>query len=230
MLMDLDSGLNHKEAGYVADEYYFALQSEQQEAEEYEGRTVYPRWGRGGGYGGTTYGWSRYERTSTGYPIPPRTYISRHPWEQPSGTLTEDRLMEILAQRDREFEERLKRTKLEDQLTKLVENVTKLAMEVKNIKENPPVAIPPNVVTKDELEKQRADQYVKTLERQIAAMEKTVEKYERLIEKAEDRHKEELKELQQRYEKQLEKLYEELKEARRHASRPTEGYKEDTYR
>jgi methyl coenzyme M reductase subunit C-like uncharacterized protein (methanogenesis marker protein 7) len=70
--------------------------------------------------------------------------------------LTEDRLMEIFARRDRKFKERLRRTKLEDQSTKLVENVTKLAMEVKNIKENPPVAVPPDVVTEAELEKQRA--------------------------------------------------------------------------
>ena len=230
MLMDLDSGLNHKEAGYVADEYYFALQSEQQETEEYESMTTYPRWERGGGYGGATYGWSRYERTSTGYPIPPRTYTGRRPWEQPSGVLTEDRLMEILAQRDREFEERLRQRRLEDNLTQLMKQVINLSNEIKNIKENPPTAVPPDVVTKADLEKQRADSYMKMLEKQVEILKETVGKYERLIERAKSEHKEELKELQQRYEKQLEKLYEELKEARRHASRSTEGYREDSYR
>ncbi|MDJ0269634.1 MAG: hypothetical protein NXY59_03620 [Aigarchaeota archaeon] len=43
---------------YVADEYYFALQSGQQQAEEFECMTAYPRWGRG--CGGAAYGWSRF--------------------------------------------------------------------------------------------------------------------------------------------------------------------------
>jgi len=230
MLMDLDSGLNHKEAGYVADEYYFALQSEQQEAEEYEGMTAYPRWERGGGYGGATYGWSRYETRSRGYPIPPRTYTTRRPWEQPSGVLTEDKLLEILDRRDREFEERLRRTKLEDQLTTLVKNVTQLAMEIKNIKENPPSAVPPDVVTKADLEKERADSYMKMLERQVKKKKKMVDKYEATLKEAEARHEKILEKVESRYREEIKEMRNKLEEAIRHSSRSVEGYKDDAVR
>ena len=230
MLMDLDSGLNHKEAGYVADEYYFALQSEQQETEEYEGMTTYPRWERGGGYGGATYGWNRYERTSTGYPIPPRTYTGRRPWEQPSGVLTEDRLMEILAQRDREFEERLRQRRLEDNLTQLMKQVINLSNEIKNIKENPPAAVPPDVVTKADLEKQRADSYMKMLERQVEMLEKAVEKYESALKEAEARHEKILDKVESRYREEIKEMQKKLEDLMRRSVRTTEGYKDDSVR
>jgi len=230
MLMDLDSGLNHKEAGYVADEYYFALQSEQQETEEYEGMTAYPRWERGGGYGGATYGWSRYETRSTGYPIPPRTYTGRRPWEQPSGTLTEDRLMEILAQRDREFEERLRQRRLEDNLTQLMKQVINLSNEIKNIKENPPSAVPPDVVTKADLEKQRADSYMKMLERQVEMLEKTVEKYESALKEAEARHEKILDKVESRYREEIKEMQKKVEDLMKRSSRTIEGYKDDAVR
>jgi len=230
MLMDLDSGLNHKEAGYVADEYYFALQSEQQETEEYEGMTTYPRWERGGGYGGATYGWSRYETSRTGYPIPPRTYTSRHPWEQPSGVLTEDRLMEILAQRDREFEERLRQRRLEDNLTQLMKQVINLSNEIKNIKENPPSVVPPDVVTKADLERERADSYMKMLERQVDALEKAVEKYEAALKEAESRHEKIVEKIEQRYREEIKELRNKLEDTIRRSSRSIEGYRDDSVR
>jgi len=228
MLLDLDSGLKRKEASYVAEEYYYALQSEREEAEETYGRTVYPRtWGEEG-YSTTTYGWSR-SRTSTSFLPPAREYGARRPWEPQRGFLTEDRLLEILEERDRRFEERLRQQKIEDTLTNLMKQVISLSNEIKNIKENPPSAIPPNVVTREELEKQRADAYVKMLERQIETMEKTLEKYEELIRNTEEKYREELKELQKTYREELKDLREKYEKARESA-RSIQSYRDDTIR
>jgi prefoldin subunit 5 len=223
MLIDLDSGLKQKETGYVADEYYFALQSER-EVEGYEGRGFYPRVEGGEREYGGYYGWGRRETEDRGYRYtPPR---ARYAEPVP---LTEDRLMEILDRRDKEYEERQRRLRLEDHLTDMMKEVISLRNELRTIKENPPVMTPPNVVTKEELERQRADSYMKMLERQVETLEKAVEKYENLLSRAEDRHKEELKEVQQAYKEELKALRDELNAVRKEVGRG-EGYKEDTYR
>jgi len=103
-------------------------------------------------------------------------------------------------------------------------------MEVKNIKENPPVAVPPDVVTKDELEKQRADAYVKMLERQINALEKAVDKYESALKEAEARHEKILEKVEQRYREEVKELRNKLEDTIRHSSRSVEGYKDDSVR
>lgn len=229
MLLDLDSGLKSREASYVADEYYFALQKEH-EVEEYGGRTVYPKFGGEGEYG-TAYGWGRREYGGTQY-TPSTSLYPKRSWEEPSGagTLTEQRLMEILERRDRDFQERFRREKMEDTLTELMKQVINLSNEIKNLKENPPSSIPSDVVTKADLEKREADSYMRMLERQVDTLEKAVDKYENLIKESEEKHRTQLKEIQQGYKDDLKELRRELDEARKHSERTSEGYKEDAYR
>lgn len=237
MLMDLDSGLNHKETGYVADEYYFALQSERQEAEEYEGMTTYPKWERGEGYSGATSGWGvgprhRYESRPIRYPVSQRAYTTWRSWEESGagGTLTEDRLLEILDRRDREFEDRLQKTKMEDTLTNLMKQMIQLQNEIKNIKENPPTTIPFDVVTKADLEKNRADSYMKMLERQVDTLEKAVDKYESALKEAEAKHENILEKIESRYREEIKDLQKKVEEQMSRTVRTTEGYKDDSVR
>ena len=138
--------------------------------------------------------------------------------------------MEILAQRDREFEERLRQRRLEDNLTQLMKQVINLSNEIKNIKENPPSAIPPNVVTREELEKQRADSYMKMLERQVEMLEKTVEKYESALKEAEARHEKILDKVESRYREEIKEMQKKVEDLMRRSVRTTEGYKDDSIR
>ena len=238
MLMDLDSGLNPKEAGYVADEYYYAVQNERRAAAEAAERPGTYMWGGGekdqyGGYG--RYG-GEYSRPA---PLSPYSYPSgygsgygdsqrRQAWGQ-QGVLTEDRLMQILEERDRQFQDAMRRQRVEDSLSELMKQVIDLANEVKQLKENPPTAVPPDVVTRAELEKERSDAYMKMLERQVAALEKAVERYESALKEAEDRHEKILDKVEAKHREEVKELRDKLEDTMR-SSRAVEGYKDDSVR
>jgi len=90
--------------------------------------------------------------------------------------------------------------------------------------------VPPDVVTKADLEKQRADSYMKMLERQVEMLEKAVEKYESALKEAESRHEKILEKVEQRYREEIKELRNKLEETIRRSSRSVEGYRDDSIR
>jgi hypothetical protein len=232
MLMDLDTGLRSKEAGYVADEYYLALKAEEEEEaggppRRYDAerrREPYPR----------EYETEDYPRRRLDYEYGRRAwdydygygYGYRGVREEP---VTERRLHELLRERDREFEDMLERRKHRDELSELREMVTKLTMELKAVKENPPAAAPPDVVTKADLEKVRKDEYVEALKLQMDRLEKDRAEVVALLKEERTSHRDELKELEKTYTARIEKLEDRIREEEKKGG-AVQGYKDDTLR
>jgi len=245
LLRDLDTGLPDKAIHYLTDDYYWALQQEQRKAQQMGVRVVYPlgpieepvvepRYEGAYGYPRReTYPYyppsyeprypvgPRYE-----YPQPPaRTHRPSYGYPQAQALTAEDVRRIIREERMRELE----KTKYDE----LMEKIAKLAEEVKALKERPPTPIvPPNVVTKEELEKREKDAYIKTLEKTVESMKETVAKYEQMIDKIQDRYermlekerekrkedREKLIELMKDYQKQIEKMREKMDELRTKAT------------
>lgn len=225
MLRDLDSGVKGKETSYIAEEYYYALESESQEQAEYSGRRTYPRSStrsestRGGGMFMPTSS-RRGSRSSRSYDSR-QSYRSKRkePWERSDEPLDRQTLMDILERRDREFEQRMERQKREKELGNLREMVVQLTTELKNMKENPPSAVPPDVVTKADLMEKEQTSYVKALQLQMENLKEDRKELMGTLKEDRNRHREDLKELQQAYNEQLEGLQKKLEEERRRAQR-----------
>lgn len=212
MLRSLDSGIKQKsEMEYVVGDYYEAVQAEHDRTRD-TGDRHYPPftereeaggpWPTGGGPEEIFF--PRFDQQ--GRRIVPREGAV-------STALTERRLMEILDQRESRQRERERFDRMEDATSDLREMVTKLTMEIKNVKDNPPTTTPPDVVTKAELAKMQTDSYVKMLEKQSESMEKAVDKYDVLLDKVQTRHEAQVKEIREAYEKRVDKLEEDVKEA-----------------
>jgi len=111
-----------------------------------------------------------------------------------------------------------------------MKQVIKLGEEIKALKEHPPVSTPPNVVTKEELEKMRADSYIETLKLQLESLKEDRKELLSTLKEDRERFREEFRILREWYDKKIEKMEEELKEAERRAGRTTEGYRSDEIR
>ncbi|MFB0543220.1 MAG: hypothetical protein ACETVR_00415 [Candidatus Bathyarchaeia archaeon] len=233
-LMDLDTGVNRKEASYVTEEYYLALQAEEDAAREVEGRT-WPMRRRESGYGGT-YG-GRYpeggQPTDAGYD----RGFERRSWgsydrgrEEP---LTMRGLLDILERRERDLEDRMRRSTLEDKMSSISEDIGVLATELRNLKENPPTAPVP----------QGSSDYERSLQHTIDRQDKRHEEMMDILKTERSESKEDMrdfretskadmKELRDIYEKRIEDQEKTFKEELDKKGTPhdTTGYKEDAMR
>lgn len=134
-LMELDSGVNLKEARYVTEEYYLALQAEKEANRQAEGgawtmrrREPEPR----GVYGGRYLG---MEEPQTGY----RHDVDRGPMERPPETKREEQLtmrdaMDILERQERDWDERIRMEREKKKVERLRKDIRILTTEIKNLK------------------------------------------------------------------------------------------------
>lgn len=135
-LMDLDSGVNMKEASYVTEEYCLALQAEKEANRQAEGgawtmqrHEPEPRGGYGGGYLGMG-------GPQTGY----RHDVDRGPRERPPETKREESLtmrdvMDILERRERNRDKRIRMEREKEKVERLGRDMRLLATEIKNLKQ-----------------------------------------------------------------------------------------------
>ncbi len=219
-LMDLDTGVNRKEASYVTEEYYLALQAEEDAARQTETRGWPMRRREPGGAGryplredqptGREYERSLYGR-------PGDRYDSGR-----EGPLTRRDIMDILERRERDLEDRMRRGTLEDKMGSISEDITVIATELRNLKENPPVQPAPT----------GPSEYEKSLEHTIERQDKRQEELMTLIKEERSETKDDMKEIRETYETRLEKQKDELRDEidRRSTPYDTSGYRDDSIR
>jgi len=220
-LMDLDTGVNRKESSYVTEEYYLALQAEEDTARQAEGRS-WPMKRREPG------GFSRYpsrEDQPTGRQWGYDRSLGRPGDRYERGKedpLTMRGLYDILERRERELEDRMRRSTLEDKMGSIGEDISVLATELRNLKDNPPV----------QPAQTGPSEYEKSLEHTIDRQDKRQEELMTLIKEERSEAKEDMKEIRNTYGDRVDKLQEDLKASERRATSKTstEGYKADEIR
>ena len=217
-LRSLDTGLSKAaEINYVVEDYFIALQAEEKRAQEFsEGGRSYPTRRGEPGYSSGTYPLEGEQPTgrqlgydrSLGRPGD-RSERGR---EEP---LTMRSLYDILERREREsrafmerrerdLEDRMRRSTLEDKVGSIGEDISVLATELRNLKENPPVQPQPQgesdyekmlqhtIGRQDERLKELLDRTDRDRTETKADLKEQREYYEGLIDKQEARFKEDL--------------------------------------
>ncbi len=225
-LRRLDTGLSKvAEIDFIVEDYYLAIQAEREKSRELsEGRT-WPmqrrdQIDRGGRY-------PMGEEQPTGRQWNYDKGFDRRPWDRSSdsgreGGLTRHDLMDILERRERDLEDRMRRSTLEDKMGSIGEDISVLATELRNLKENPPVQPAPT----------GPSDYERTLEHTIDRQDKRQEELMTLVKEERSEAKADMKELRDNYGGRVDKLQEDLKATERRASSrsSTEGYKADEMR
>jgi len=219
-LMDLDTGVNRKEASYVTEEYYLALQAEEDAARQAEGRSWPMRRREPGGAGryplredqptGREYERSLYGR-------PGDRYDSGR-----EGPLTRRDIMDILERRERDLEDRMRRGTLEDKMGSIGEDISVLATELRNLKDNPPVQPAPT----------GPSEYEKSLEHTIERQDKRQEELMTLIKDERSEAKTDMKEIRDTYDRRFDDQEKRFKEDldKRGTPHDTSGYRDDSVR
>ncbi|MBA7607198.1 hypothetical protein ES703_14356 [subsurface metagenome] len=238
-LSKIESGIKRSEADYIADEYFFALQHEQEKAEDYEG-------GRGGvgsypsrrpadsGYSSPRGHGSSPSREREDYSYPKRQSSGGRPWERGGGggqaPMTEERLTEMLDRRDHEFEERLRRTRLEDNVSDMGKQMVKMTEELIHLRDNPPSTIPADMITAEDLKAMKADSYQQALELQLTTMKDDRKELMDVLKDERKDSKERDKDLREFYDKKISKMEDKLESSKRDRPTSTDGYKDDNVR
>jgi len=253
-LLRMKSGVKDaEEAAFIAQEYADALEAEMREAErqglEYPISSPISMDRRPTPTPSIGFRRPRYEEpqryeSSFGYGF---SAFRRPRYEEPrqgeGQFLTREELMKTLMEWERQREEKTKMDRLLELIQQQQETIVRLQEELKTLRENPPQAMPPNVITKEELqalmEKKEKDAYQRYLEQEL---EKTRREIDRLLEsreKADEKWEKRMKELQERYEKLIEKIEERYREDREKLEKKIEearkeaevrGYKSDEVR
>lgn len=223
-LMDLDTGLKKREVSYITEEYYLAIQQEEDMSHDRESRSYPMRRGepgRGAGYP-TRYG-GRDQPTGAGYD----GGLERRPWDRSydsgrEGPLTRRGIMDILERRERDLEDRMRRSTLEDKMGSISEDISVLATELRNLKDRPPTQPVP----------QGPSDYEKSLEHTIDRQDKRQEELMTLVKEERSEAKDDMKEIREIYESRLEKQKDELRDEidKRGTPHDTSGYRDDSVR
>jgi len=181
-----------------------------------------------------------YDRYSQYSPYSPYRPYEELPQQK---ALSKEDVLRMIMEWDRQREEKTKMDKLMDMIAEQQRIIAQLQAELKTLRENPPAAVPPDVVTKEEFERilsQRdKDAYQKYLEMQLQDTKEQINRLLESREKADEKWEQRLKEFQERYEKiiakleadykeEREKLMKKIEEAKREAA--IQGYKTDEAR
>ena len=222
-LMDLDTGVNRKEASYVTEEYYLAIQAEEEATRQAEGRTWPMRRGESG-YGGTYGGgYPKRDQPDTGYDRgSERRSWDRYESGREERPLTTRDLMDILERRERDLEDRMRRSTLEDKMGSISEDISVLATELRNLKDNPPMQPQP----------QGEGDFVKALQHTIERQDRRQDELMDIVRTERGEAKDDAKELREIYEKRLENQEKKLREEidRKGTPYDTTGYRDDGVR
>lgn len=222
-LMDLDTGLKKREVSYITEEYYLAIQQEEDMSRDRESRSYPMRRGepeRGAGYP-TRYG-GRDQPTGAGYDGD----FERRPWDRSQRypderMLDERRLMDILERERRNWEEQARKEREQETIGQLREDIGVMATELRNLKENPPVVQPQGESDYEKMLKH-------TIERQDESMKGLIDRSDK--DRAET--KTDLKEQREYYEGLIDKQEVRFKEDmdKRGTPHDTSGYRDDSVR
>ena len=222
-LMDLDTGLKKREVSYITEEYYLAIQQEEDMSRDRESRSYPMRKGeprRGAGYP-TSYG-GRDQPTGAGYDGD----LERRPWDRSQRypderMLDERRLTDILQRERRNWEEQARKEREQETLGQLREDIGVMATELRNLKDNPPVVQPQGESDYEKMLKH-------TIERQDENMKGLVDRSD----KDRTETKTDLKEQREYYEGLIDKQDARFKEDldKRGTPYDTSGYKDDSVR
>ncbi len=235
-LSRIESGIKKSEADYIADEYYFALQHEDEQAAEFGGGGVgsYPR--RGGSESSSTYSGYGARRTTRGQEDPSsvssRRPGSQRPWDaqQQDGPLSEAKLLDLLDRRDRDRDQRDRERTVEKDVSEMGKTMVELMQEIRHMKENPPSSVPADMVTLDQLKSQQADSYQKAMELQLETMKDDRKELLVALKDTQTENKETVKEIRDFYSEKIERMENKLEDAKRNTPRSTDGYKDDNVR
>jgi len=224
-LRSLDTGLSKvAEINFIVEDYFLSLQAETEKSREFsEGRGSYQIRRGEPGYSSGRYSLGEDQPTGRqwGYDRslgrPGDRYERGR--EEP---LTTRGLYDILERRERDLEERMRRSTLEDKMGSIGEDISVLATELRNLKDNPPVQPAPT----------GPSEYERSLEHTIDRQDKRQDELMTLIKEERSEAKEDMKEIRDTYGGRVDKLQEDLKAAERRATSKTstEGYKADEIR
>jgi len=227
-LRSLDTGLSKvSEINFIVEDYYLSLQAEEDKSREFSaGSGSFPIRRGEPGYSGGRYPVG--EDQPTGRQWDYDKGFERRPWDRSSdsgreGGLTRRDLMDILERRERDLEDRMRRSTLEDKMGSIGEDISVLATELRNLKEHPPTAPPAP---------QGPSEYEKALEHTIERQDRRQDELMTLVKEERSEAKVDMKELRDTYGGRVKELQEDLKTAERKASSrsTTEGYKSDDMR
>ncbi len=224
-LMDLDTGLKKREVTYITEEYYLALQQEEDVTRDLESRSYPLR--RGDQRRSGTYPTRYSERSYTAGGYERDHDYGRRPWDRQRGGYGEEQLTmrsitDMFERRERDFEARMRRSTLEDKMGSIGEDISVLATELRNLKENPPVQSAPT----------GPGEYEKSLEHTIERQDKRQEELMTLIKEERSEAKEDMKEIRDIYDKRFDDQKTRFKEDLDKRSTPhdTSDYKDDSVR
>jgi len=226
-LRSLDTGLSKvSEINFIVEDYYLSLQAETDKSREFsEGRGSYPIRRGETGYSGGRYPLGE-DQPDTGrrWGYDKSLYGRPRDRYEPGreGTLTRRDIMELLERRERDLEDRMRRSTLEDKMGSIGEDISVLATELRNLKENPQVQPAPT----------GPSEYEKALEHTIERQDRRQDELMSLVKEERSESKEDMKELRETYGGRVKELQEDLKTAERKVSSrsTTEGYKSDDMR
>ncbi len=224
-LMDLDTGLKKREVTYITEEYYLALQQEEDVSRDLESRSYPMR--RGEQRRSGTYP-AKYDERGYTPGGRERDYdYGRRPWDRSRGGYGEEQLTmrglrDILDRRERDLEDRMRRSTLEDKMGSIGEDISVLATELRNLKDNPPVQ-PASTGPGD---------YEKSLEHTIERQDKRQEELMTLIKEERSEAKVDMKEIRDTYDRRFDDQEKRFKEDldKRGTPHDTSGYRDDSVR
>ena len=221
MLMDMASGVKEREASYVVEDYVLALQNEEQRTRDIESRrSAYP-----------TRRSSDYRPSTSSYSPRPTSEISRF-YESGKTSFTAEEVMKMMDERDREAERRRREEQNERDARETHDLIRDLQAELEELRENPPVADNPDILTRKDLAEAQNATLLETLKMQLEQSRLDAQRTRDEMKDMMKEHRDDIKELRDASMKQIDKLQGEVKEEQKRAlSKPvTEGFQGDEAR
>ena len=243
LLLGLRTKLKPSEAIFVSEEYDLALRQQRQEEEDLQTRRPY--YDRGGTIRPPRRGmYYQEEERRERYPES-RHEREEYPQYDSYGRRVPERESESNAVSFEDFEsfkedmlETLRKEKEQDKFDKLFETIakqkeetTKLTMELKNIKENPPTAV---VADKGESDHEKSlkhtiDRQDKKLEEWVSVIREERKEHKADLESQRKERKDDIEELRKFYKEKVEEVKEEG-EKRYKEKKTADGYSDDAIR
>ena len=225
-LMDLDTGLVKREVSYITEEYYLATQQEEDVSRDLESRSYPVRRGEQGRSSSYPTRYGERDQPSTDYSRDRDS--GRRPWDRSREGYGEERplttrdIMDIMEKRERDFEDRMRRSTLEDKMSSIGEDISVLATELKNIKDNPPMQSQP----------QGEGDFVKALQHTIDRQDRRQDELMDIVRTERGEAKDDAKDLREIYEERLEKQEKKFRDEldKKGVPRDTTGYRDDSVR
>jgi len=227
MLSDLDGGISAKAIRYLVEDYEFALQKEEDKNRDLDyARSSYGSYGTRRSTSSDPYSPSR-SRTSSSVGEPFESIPRRR-----DGMITPEEVLRMMEQRDRENERRRTEREKEDLIREMRDTMKSMKEELEDIRENPPVSVDDDVLTKADLQEMQNSTMSKMLEDQLRETREELKRQREDAKEERQRFIEDQRREREEFSRKIEKTQDELRnESRRADSKPTgDGYQDDSIR